>query len=135
MTGRLDRRPGGVHKTTTNEVRGGTSADSVIPEVTPDLSSVDTICLGDARQSASTIVLVGDLISQQNAVQSKACDMLHVISDNECDDGTERDATEARNMYVVNVKQNTTVNKDGQESMAINPFIFLLLHLLQDLLE
>ena len=87
MTGRSDRRPGGVHKTTTNKVRGGTSADSVIPEVTSDLSSVDTICLGGARLSASTVVLVGDLISQQNAVQSKACDMLHVISDNECDDG------------------------------------------------
>ena len=131
MTGPSERRPGGIHndaKNTTmaNEVRGGISADSVIPEVTSDLSSVDTICLGDARRSASTIALVGDLVSQQNAVQSKACDMLHVISDNECDDGknTERNATDARNMYVVNGKQNTTINKDSKESMAINPFVY-----------
>ena len=130
MIGPSDRRPGGTHNvaintTTTNEVRGGISADSVIPEVTSDISSVDTICLGDARQSASTIALVGDLVSQQNAVQPKACDMLHGISD-ECDDGksTERNATDTRNMYVVNGKQNTTVNKDSQESMAINPFVY-----------
>ena len=115
-----------INTTMANEVRGGISADSVIPEVTSDLSSVDTICLGDVRQSASTIAIVGDLVSQQNAVQSKACDMLHVISYNECDDGksTERNATDARNMYVVNGKQDTTVNKDSEESMAINPFVY-----------
>jgi len=114
----------------TRRVGGEASDYSVKPEVISDPSSVDIIRLGDAKRSASTIVLVGDLVPEdpQNAVQAKACDMLS--GNEEYDDEIKGTLTiktggpiDPRNIYKVDVKHEA-INKNSQEAMVINPFIY-----------